>query len=209
VPLKINKKLRVLIACELSGMVRDAFAKLGHYAVSCDLEQTEKSGLHFQGDVREIINRNWDLMIAHPPCKHLAVSGAKHFYKKRNKQNMALAFVRFLMNAPIKHICIENPVGIISTKIRKPDQIIQPWQFGESIQKKTCLWLKNLPLLQHTKIVPRGWFAVFESGKMMPKWYYDASLLPQSKRSKIRGKSFRGIANAMAHQWSKYLSALK
>src|ERR1043166_3534873 len=148
-----RKILRVLVACEFSGVVRDAFASLGHYAVSCDLLPSETPGNHYQGDVRDILNDGWDLMIAHPPCTHLAVSGARWFKGKQKKQKEALAFVKMLLSAPIPRIALENPVSIISTKIRRPDQIIQPWMFGHGETKTTCLWLKNLPPLTPTSIV--------------------------------------------------------
>ena len=145
--------MKVLIACEYSGTVRDAFKAIGHYAISCDLLPTEKPGNHYLGDVKDIINDGWDIMIAHPPCTHLAVSGARWFKDKITEQQQALDFVQFLMDAPIKNICIENPISIISTKIRKPDQIIQPWMFGHGETKATCLWLKGLPKLIATNIV--------------------------------------------------------
>jgi site-specific DNA-cytosine methylase len=145
--------MKVLIACEYSGTVRDAFAALGHDATSCDLLPTERSGKHYQGNVFDIIGEGWDMMVAHPPCTHLAVSGSRWFDLKREEQEEALEFVRCLLAAPIPHIALENPVSIISSRIRKPDQIIQPWQFGHGEQKATCLWLKGLPLLRPTKIV--------------------------------------------------------
>jgi site-specific DNA-cytosine methylase len=186
--------MKILIACEFSGIVREAFKKLGHDAMSCDLLDTDIPGNHYKGDVMDIINNGWDMMIAHPPCTHLAVSGARHFWRKEKEQKEALLFVQMLMDAPINYICIENPVGVISTKIRKPDQIIQPWQFGDAAQKTTCLWLKNLPLLIPTNIVNKGDFVTFPSGKRMPAWYSNAS-------AKTRSKTFQGIADAMAQQW--------
>ena len=189
--------MRVLVACEMSGRVRDAFKALGHDAWSCDILPTEVAGNHIQGDVLKVINQDWDLMIAHPPCTHLAVSGAKHFWKKEKEQEEALEFVTYLMNAPIPRIVIENPVSVISSRIRKPDQIIQPWMFGDEYQKTTCLWLKNVPLLQPTKIVGKGEFVVTPSGKRLPKWYSD------NKSAKNRSMTFPGIAAAMADQWSK------
>ena len=196
--------MRVLVACEFSGIVRDAFIARGHDAWSCDLLATEKPGNHFQGDVMDVINLGWDLMIAHPPCTHLACSGAKHFYKKQVVQEEALWFFNHLLNyAPISKICVENPVGVASTKIRPPDQIIQPYHFGDSFQKTTCLWLKGLP-----KLVPscmdaplfgmklnKGEFVTTPSGKKLPKWYSD------NKSAKNRSRTFPGIANAMAEQW--------
>ena len=190
--------MRVLIACEYSGTVRDAFIARGHDAMSCDLLPTDVAGPHYQGDVFDIINDGYDLMIAHPPCTHLAVSGAMHFAKKKASgvQDAALQFVRDLMNAPIQMICIENPVSIISSQIRKPDQIIQPYQFGHMEQKTTCLWLKNLNPLRHTDIV---------HGEMMklPKNVRERMhyLPPSENRWKLRSKTYQGIANAMASQW--------
>lgn len=187
--------MRVLVACEYSGTVRDAFIRAGHDAMSCDLLPTDLPGPHYQGNVLDVINDGWDLMVAHPPCTHLAVSGAKHFHKKQVEQIKALDFVRCLMDAPIERICIENPVSIISTKIRKPDQIIQPWQFGHEAQKTTCLWLKNVPKLVPTNIVGKGEFYISPQGKRLPRWYSD------NKSPKFRSKTFQGIADAMASQW--------
>lgn len=190
--------MRVLVACEYSGAVRSAFEKRGHYALSCDLLPSEDGGEHHQGDVRELFCEGWDLMIGHPPCTHLAVSGARWFKDKKQEQEEALTFVRALMNAPIDMICIENPVSIISSKIRKPDQIIHPWMFGHEVSKKTCLWLKNLPHLEPTDIVGKGEYVTFSSGKRMPAWY---NLSPGEDRWKERSRTFQGIANAMAEQW--------
>lgn len=145
--------MRILVACEYSGTVRDAFAARGHDAWSCDLLPTERLGNHIHGDVLQHLHRNWDLMIAHPPCTHLAVSGARWFKDKQIEQAEALDFVRRLLDAPIPRIALENPISIISSRIRKPDQIIQPWQFGHGETKATCLWLKNLPKLIPTNIV--------------------------------------------------------
>ncbi len=180
--------MRVLVACEYSGRVRDAFIKEGHEAVSCDLLPTDIEGPHHQGDVMDIINDEWDLMIAHPPCTHLAVSGARWFKDKVEEQKEALAFVQALMEAQIHRICIENPVSVISSKIRKPDQIIQPWQFGHGETKKTCLWLKNLPALRATNIVEGREAKVHK----MP---------PGKDRWKKRSLTYQGIADAMAKQW--------
>ena len=182
--------MKVLVACEYSGTVRDAFAKKGHEALSCDLLATDKPGEHYQGDVFDIINDGWDLMIAHPPCTHLAVSGARWFKDKVTEQAEALDFVQKLMNAGIDRICIENPVSIISSRIRKPDQTIQPWQFGHGETKRTCLWLKGLPKLVPTNIV---------DGRNQRIW----KLPPSEDRAKIRSKTFQGIADAMANQWGK------
>ena len=143
---------RVLVACEFSGIVRDAFSRYGWEAWSCDLLPSETPGNHHQGDVREILYEGWDMMIAHPPCTHLAVSGARWFKEKVREQAEALDFVRLLLSAPIPHIALENPVSVISSKIRKPDQIIQPWQHGHGEKKATCLWLKNLPRLTPSNI---------------------------------------------------------
>ena len=137
--------MKILVACEYSGVVRDAFIARGHEAISCDILPTEKEGPHYLGNVLDILHDGWDVMIAHPPCTHLAVSGAKWFKYKQKEQEEALGFVQVLLDAPIEKICLENPVSVISSKIRKPDQIIQPWQFGHTATKTTCLWLKNLP----------------------------------------------------------------
>lgn len=192
--------MRVLVACEYSGVVRDAFLARGHEAVSCDLLPTESPGPHFEEDIFGIIDKGWDLMIAHPPCTDLAVSGAKHFAAKiaDGRQQRALDFVQRLLDAPIDKICLENPVSVISSKIRKPDQIIQPWMFGHEATKTTCLWLKNLPLLEATDIVDKGARHVTKSGKSLPAWY---NLPPSKDRWKIRSATFPGIAKAMAEQW--------
>ena len=204
-----NKPLKVLIACEYSGAVRDEFIKLGHYAMSCDLLPTDVPGPHYQGDVFDIINDGWDLMIAFPPCTHLALSGAAWFEQKRKdgRQQAAIEFVKDLMQAPIDKIAIENPLGVIPKYLCKYDQIIQPYQFGDSYQKSTCLWLKNLPMLVPTNIVEKGNFFEFidkKTGKKkrQPMWYYEA-LSKGENRWKFRSKTFPGIAKAMADQWSK------
>jgi len=192
--------LKVLIACEYSGKVRDAFTKLGHFAMSCDLLPSDTPGLHYQGDVFDVIDQGWDIMIAHPPCTHLAVSGAKHFAAKQASgvQQEALEFVRRLLDAPIPKIALENPVSIISSAIRKPDQIIQPYMFGHEATKTTCLWLKGLPHLTPTDMVNKGERHVTKSGKSLPKWY---NLPPGPDRWKVRSATFQGIADAMAAQW--------
>jgi site-specific DNA-cytosine methylase len=190
--------MRVLVACEYSGTVRDAFLALGHDALSCDLLPTDAPGPHYQGDVRDLLEDGWDLMIAHPPCTHLAVSGAKWFDKKKSQQEEALNFVRLLLSASIPRIALENPVSIISSRIRKPDQIIQPWQHGHEATKTTCLWLKGLPHLQPTNIVGKGARHVTKSGKSLPEWY---NLPPSEDRWKLRSATFPGIARAMAQQW--------
>lgn len=183
--------LKVLVACEFSGKVRDAFRQRGHEAWSCDLLPTETPGPHYQGDVREILSDGWDLMIAHPPCTHLAVSGARWFKEKLAEQQEALEFVRLLLAAPIACIALENPISIISSRIRKPDQIIQPWQFGHGETKATCLWLKGLPILQPTCIVKGREARVHK----MP---------PSKDRWKKRSETYDGIAHAMAIQWGVY-----
>jgi hypothetical protein len=170
--------LKILIACEYSGTVRDAFIAKGHDAISCDILPTDKPGPHYQGDVFDIIDDSFDLMIAHPPCTHLAVSGAAWFKYKEKEQKEALEFVQRLLDAPIAKIALENPVSVISTRIRKPTQIIQPWQFGEPFSKKTCLWLKNLEPLQPTEIVDKGEYTTYASGRTMPTWYAEAWKLP-------------------------------
>jgi site-specific DNA-cytosine methylase len=182
--------MRILVACEYSGRVRDAFRDAGHDAMSCDLLPTEVPGPHYQGDVRDVIDDGWDLMIAHPPCTHLAVSGARWFKDKVQEQAMALDFVRLLLGAPIPRIALENPVSVISSRIRKPDQTIQPWQFGHGETKATCLWLKNLPPLVPTQIVAGREARVHR----MP---------PGPDRWKERSRTFEGIARAMAQQWGK------
>jgi hypothetical protein len=197
--------MKVLIACEFSGRVRDAFRALGHDAWSCDLLDTEVPGPHIIGDVREHFDEGWDLMIAHPPCTHLAVSGAAWFEQKRKdgRQQQGIDFFMDMVNAPIPKIAIENPVGIMSSLWRKPDQIIQPYEYGDSFSKKTCLWLKNLPLLIPTNIVNSGERVKYASGKTMPKWYADAFRLPPKERAALRSKTFPGIARAMAEQWGE------
>ena len=191
--------MRVLIACEYSGTVRDAFIRAGHYAASCDLLPSESPlGDHYQCRVLDILDHDWDLMIAHPPCTHLAVSGARWFKDKHQEQQQALKFVRQLLDAPIPLIALENPVSIISSHIRKPDQIIQPWQFGHEATKTTCLWLKGLPHLIPTNLVSKGDRHTTKSGKSLPTWY---NLPPSADRWKIRSATFKGIANAMAEQW--------
>ena len=182
--------MRVLVACEYSGTVRDAFLRAGHEAMSCDLLRTDVPGPHYEGDVLDVINDGWDLMIAHPPCTHLAVSGARWFKDKKAEQADALEFVRLLLAAPIPRIALENPVSIISSRIRKPDQIIQPWQYGHGETKATCLWLKGLPLLVPTNIV---------EGRE-PRVH---RLPPSADRWKIRSTTFLGIAQAMADQWGQ------
>jgi site-specific DNA-cytosine methylase len=187
--------MKVLVACEYSGTVRDAFINGGHEAMSCDLLPTESPGPHYQGDVRDVLDKDWDLMIAHPPCTHLAVSGARWFKDKQVEQAEALDFVRLLLDADIPKIALENPVSIISSRIRKPDQIIQPWQFGHDASKKTCLWLKNLPKLEPTDIIIKERYAnQTPSGQN--------KLGPSADRWKLRSATYEGIAKAMVDQWS-------
>jgi len=199
--------MRVLVACEFSGIVRDAFAALGHDAWSCDLLPSEREGKHIEGDVLAVLLDNWDLMIAHPPCTHLAVSGAKHFSEKQRdgRQEEAIAFFLALARAPIPRVCIENPVSIMSSLYRKPDQVIHPFQFGHEAEKSTCLWLRGLPLLAPSKTVGRGRRHVTKGGKSLPEWY---NLPPSSDRAKIRSRTFPGIAEAMADQWGRGLPDL-
>jgi site-specific DNA-cytosine methylase len=185
--------MKILVACEYSGTVRDAFLRLGHDAISCDILPSDTEGPHYQGDVLDIIDNGFDMMIAHPPCTHLAVSGARHFAAKRANglQQKAIDFVRILMDSNIYKIAIENPISIISTAIRKPDQIIHPWQFGHGETKSTCLWLRNLPLLVPTDIV---------DGRE-PRIH---RLPPSPDRWKIRSRTYQGIADAMAEQWGNH-----
>ena len=180
--------MKVLVACEYSGAVRDAFRARGHEAMSCDLLPTEVPGPHYQGPVQDMLSEGWDLLIAHPPCTHLAVSGARWFKDKVNEQAEALAFVRLLLAAPIPRIALENPVSVISSRIRKPDQIIQPWQFGHGETKATCLWLKGLPPLTPTNVVEGREARIHK----MP---------PGPDRWKERSRTYQGIADAMASQW--------
>jgi len=186
----------VLIACEFSGIIREAFRQAGHHAISCDFKPTEIAGPHYQGDVRDLLYDGWDLMIAHPPCNALCVSGARWMKEKKKKIEESLDFVSRLMCSPIPRICIENPKGILSTKMRKPDQIIHPWQFGHQEKKGTCLWLKNLPLLKPTCIIP----------EKQRHWQY----VTGTNRQKAiqRSKTFKGIGKAMSEQWSKPMEIL-
>lgn len=182
--------MRVLVACEESGRVRDAFLARGHDAMSCDLLPTDAPGPHHQGDVRDVLGDDWDLMIAHPPCDHLAVSGARWFPEKRadGRQQAALEFVQLLLTADIPRIALENPVSIISSHFRRPDQIIQPWMFGHGETKATCLWLKNLPRLTPTRVV---------EGREATVW----RMSPGPDRKKLRSRTYVGVAEAMADQW--------
>ena len=195
--------MRVLVACEFSGIVRQCFTDLGHNAWSCDLLPSEiPSEKHLQKDVLSVIYNpvwgKWDLMIAHPPCTHLAVSGARYFKNKIKEQEEALEFVRLLLNAPINKIALENPVSVISSKIRKPDQIIQPWQFGHPESKKTCLWLKNLPKLVPTNVLPFPANGIWENQTPSGQ----NKLGPSKDRWKERSRTYKNIGKAMAEQWS-------
>lgn len=184
--------MKVLIACEYSGRVRDAFLALGHEAMSCDLLPTDEPGPHYQGDVRDVINYPWDLMIAHPPCTDLSVSGARHFEAKRldGRQQSSVSFFMFLAKSDIPKIAIENPICIMSSMWKKPNQVIQPWQFGHGETKATCLWLKGLPLLQPTNIVEGRNDRIHKMSPSPDRW-------------KLRSTTYQGIADAMADQWGK------
>ena len=208
----MDNKMKILVACEESQAVTKELRKLGHEAFSCDLLPCSggRPEWHYQQDVFEVIDQGWDMMIAFPPCTDLAVSGARHFERKRKdgSQQKSIDFFMKLANASIDKIALENPVGIMSTKWRKPNQIIQPWQFGDKAQKSTCLWLKGLPELQSTNIVDKGEFFEFTSKKgekkRMPMWYYKAlqeAKTPEQRRT-LRSKTFQGIAKAMANQWT-------
>jgi len=182
--------VKVLIACEYSGIVRDAFIAKGYEAMSCDLLPTEQPGPHYQGDVRDVLDYPWDLMIAHPPCTHLSVSGAKHFEEKKidGRQQSAVSFFMMLAKTDIPMVAIENPICIMSRLYRKPDQIIQPWQFGHGETKATCLWLKGLPLLNSTNVVEGREARIHKMPPSIDRW-------------KERSRTFQGIADAMASQW--------
>ena len=189
--------MRVLVACEYSGVVRDAFAAKGHDAWSCDILDSESEGQHIRGDALEVLHKGWDLMIAHPPCTHLSVSGARWFTEGKKPMFLrenALDFVKKLMAAPIDRICIENPVSVISSHIREADQTINPYQFGHTEYKRTCLWLKNLPLLKETN-------NVLEETKELPDKIANRIWWLGSGKGKERSKFYTGIASAMADQW--------
>jgi hypothetical protein len=223
--------MKVLIACEFSCVVRNAFLKRGHDAYSCDLVPSEQEphSRHLRQDVMEVLDHPWDLMIAHPPCTHLSVSGARWFKEKVNEQAAALDFVRALMAAPIPRIAIENPVSVISSRIRRPDQIIQPWMFGHGETKTTCLWLKNVPKLEPTDIVVPEWAVCADGtihmsakgkrdnpthfltgrttrvlkGAQLDQWNRIHRMPPGPDRGKMRSRTYTGIAEAMAHQWGR------
>lgn len=192
--------MKILVACEYSGTVRDAFIALGHNAISCDLLPTDRPGPHYQGSVLDILHDGWDLMIAHPPCTYLSVSGMHWTTRGLRDPRLtedALEFVRLLLDAPIPKIALENPISVISSRIRKPDQIIQPWQFGHDASKATCLWLKGLPLLKATNILQKP-----ESGRWSNQTPSGQNKLgPSTDRWKVRSATFQGIAEAMAEQW--------
>jgi hypothetical protein len=207
--------MKVLIACEESQAVTKEFRNLGIEAYSCDILEQSGGHLkwHIKGDVLDVLNKGWDCMVAFPPCTDLAMSGAKHFEQKRNdgRQQKSIEFFMQLVNAPIPFIAIENPIGVMSSFYRKPDQIINPFDFGDPARKPTCLWLKNLPKLKSTNFgdaplfgetLDKGEFHTTKGGKTLPKWY---NLPPSENRAKIRSKTFPGIANAMANQWGQYL----
>jgi site-specific DNA-cytosine methylase len=193
--------MKVLIACEFSGVVREAFSKCGHDAWSCDLIDTLVHGNHIMGDIRDVLDDKWDLMIAHPPCTHLASSGARWFPDKQQEQTEAYMFFMELAHANIPKICIENPIGVMSTMYRKPDQIVQPWMFGHKVTKATCLWLKGLPKLEPTNIVDKGEFIVLPDGTRQSKWFYDTSKGKKSERGLVRSITFKGFADALAQQY--------
>ncbi len=210
--------MKVLIACEFSGVVRDAFIKHGHDAMSCDILPTESSGPHLQGDLFSFDLSGYDLIIAHPPCTYLTCTGnkwmkpefKKRFPTRQEERKEAIDFFMKIVNLPCDKIAIENPIGIMSTEYRKPDQIIHPYYFGDEARKSTCLWLKGLHPLQHSgksdwftekTHVPPGEIILHKSGRTDSRWHYDSLKLPPDERSKIRSKTFPGIGNAMAEQW--------
>jgi len=204
--------MKILVACEESQAVTKELRKLGHEAYSCDVQECSGGHpeWHIKGDaLKTAYDEHWDMMIAHPPCTYLAVSGARWLYNKdgsRNedrwqKKEAALKFVRALMDAPIDKIAIENPISMISSEIRKPEQIIQPYQFGHPLVKATCLWLKNLPKLQPTEIVEPE-YVTRGTGRKWSKWFWETSLIPYKDRGKARSKTFEGIAKAIADQWT-------
>jgi site-specific DNA-cytosine methylase len=204
--------MKILVGCEESQAVTKELRKLGHEAYSCDILACSggRPEWHIQGDIIEQVNKGWDMLIAFPPCTHLAVSGARHFPQKiaDGRQQQGIDFFMSMINAPIPKIAVENPIGIMSTKYRKPDQIIHPWMFGDKASKSTCLWLKGLPKLVPTDIVDKGEFIEFTSKKgvkkRQAKWYFDAlkNAKTNAERSTLRSKTFQGIAKAMATQWT-------
>lgn len=206
------KPWNILVACEESQEVTKRLRDRGHIAWSCDLLPTSGKNpeWHIQGDVTLALQFEWDMVLAFPPCTHLASSGARWFPQKQKdgRQNEGIDFFMKCIEANAPRVCVENPVGIMSTKYRRPDQYVHPWQFGDSFEKTTCLWLKGLPFLKPTRIVSRGEFVSFYSKKSdkikrQPKWYYDALKLSPDERARMRSKTFPGIAAAMAEQWTK------
>lgn len=204
--------MKVLVACEESQEVCKAFRELGHEAYSCDIQDCSGGHpeWHLKQDVIPLLSQDWDLIIAHPPCTFLTVTGNRWFnverygdmaIQRQKDREEAIEFFMQFANAKCEKIAIENPVGIMSTYWRKPDQIIQPYEFGEPYEKKTCLWLKGLPYLRQTNIVSPPPRVYYESGKSMPAWYAYASRLPKEERTRLRSKTFTGIAKAMAEQW--------
>lgn len=198
--------MKILVACEESQAVTKRLRALGHEAYSCDIQECSGGHpeWHILGDVVPELEKHWDMIIAFPPCTDLAVSGAAWFEQKRKdgRQQASIDFFMLFTNANCERIAIENPVGIMSSQWRKPDQIIQPYWFGDEAQKTTCLWLKGLPKLEPTKMVGKGEFITHKSGKTRPKWFADAFKLSPSERRKVRSKTFDGIAQAMAEQWA-------
>ncbi len=230
----MSKNIKVLIACEFSGIVRDAFIERGFDAMSCDLLPTERAGPHYQGDVRDVLYDGWDLVVAHPPCQHLAVSGARWFPEKRadGRQQKAIKFFMLFADCDAPHVAIENPVSIMSSVWRKPDQYVQPWQFGHPETKKTCLWLKGLPPLQPTEIVTPEWAITADgkehrsakgkrdnpthfltgrnrklSGEQRRQWERIHRMPPGPDSWKNRSRTYPGLAAAMAKQWGDYILA--
>ena len=201
--------MKILTACEFSGCVRDAFAARGHDAWSCDIIDSEQPGNHIEGDVLDILGNGWDMMIAHPPCTFLCVTGNRwmaekyrdRFPTRAQDREDAIRFFMALVDAPIPKIAIENPVGIMSSHYRKPDQYVQPYYFGHPHSKKTGLWLKNLPKLEPTNIMEEGARVTFPSGRNMPLWYKEIGDLPIPERAALRSRTFQGFAEAMARQW--------
>ena len=213
-----NRKLWILVACEESQAITKEFRKLGHEAFSCDLQDCSGGHpeWHLKCDCLPVIySRKWDLIIAHPPCTYLCITGNRWFNVERygdkarqrtRDREQAIRFFMDIINAPCDHIAVENPIGVMSTVFQKPTQIIHPWQFGDPYEKPTCLWLKGLPSLKPTNIVSKGEYITFPSGRKMPKWYKEIGDLPIRERGKLRSKTFPGIAKAIAEQWSEYLT---
>lgn len=197
---KTSKQMKVLVACEFSGTVRDAFIAAGHDAISCDVLPTTSPGPHLQCDIRDVKLSDFDLLIAHPPCTALCVTGNRTYANTQERED-AIEFFKLFLNADVEKVCVENPVGVISSRLRPPDQYIQPYMFGHSASKKTGLWLKGLPKLTPTNVVDKEDVVTFNGGTKMGEWYYKTSLLPKNKRWEARSKTFQGVAEAMAKQW--------